>query len=297
MIRTRRFSLAGIHEVFAAPGATQSPGNTLFIQPGSWMTGYGPWQFATGLTCLMKIEPDGTGAGDYVIVGGNDPLEVCCAFAHLHQFGNYDGWPELGYNQNTPQFASAINYVYGLLKKRSVAMACGAATVVLRHLLSQPLANPGGPAHETRQVQLYTAELWNGYNDGHVAMEVKRNGQWMLYDPLLHRAWKDATGAYMTLGQFSAANAVGVEHVLAPLYPDNFPYYGAQQSGYHWEIAHRTHDLQHDIINRLYRGAIGIWQNGTCYFHVPAHAQHLTPQLLSAGGVILPQLEWLEMFY
>ncbi len=271
--------------------------NSLVIPPGNYTTGYGSFTFRSGLFSVMRVDvaDDGTdvvlpsSGGDYVIVGSSDPLQVCFAVAMLGRFGAYD---------------SANANWFGIAKKRSIALMCGQIVPMLRAVLDEPHAHPTG-SHQHRGVQVFSAQPRNGFNDGHVTMEIKRDGQWMLYDPLLHRAWKKNPGGdYMSLKDFSNEAASGTEYVLAPMEADNFPYPGASAYGYHSEIAFRRlmalGKLQSEVVERLYRGAVGIWHtDGLCYFYLPPQAQHLTNYILgrSAFYRILPYEQWANLLY
>jgi hypothetical protein len=287
-ILATRFDLAGQHPVMPPTGAIGVPNGTLYIPAGGWQTGYGAFQFEPGLTALARVGESGE-QGDFNIVGSSDPLQICCAFAWLHQYGNYDGDLDgLLEHPLSGNYLADINTAYLRMKKRPIAVLCGMAVGILQSLLSQPLA--GGP-HQTRKVQLHTAEPTNGWNDGHVTMEVKRNGRWMLYDPLLHRAWK-LNGEYLSLDEFAQANAIAEEHILAPLVPSFYPYRAGEQVGFHSWITYHALNHQVSIIQRLYRGAIGIWHtDGRCYFPSTPHAP---PNPLYT---VLPYGNWHSLLY
>jgi hypothetical protein len=268
-ILAKRRTRFGVFPVQPAPWATVSPGNFLFIPPGAWSTGYGKFIFEPGLTELSNCST----SGDYVIVGDSDPLTTIHAFACLHQYGNYD-------------LNLDINTAYSVLKKRAVSMPCGTSVAMLRHMLSQPLAG----SHMTRTVQLITAEPFNGYNDGHVTMEVWREGRWILYDPLLHRLWTRPNGQYLNVDEFNTDG--GNEYIIAPLIADNWPYEANASSGYHWPISFSCHNIQTDIVDRLYRGTVGIWHtDGRCYFPSTPNAP---PNPLYT---VLPYENWRALMY
>lgn len=258
----------------------------LVILPGDYrFSGYGgAWQIRVpGLYAFFNPLPESglVAAGNYVVVGGDDTWALLRAAANLTVFGTCDDYL-------TP--ASQLN-VAGW---RPIALQCGQAVDFTRLLLSQPGA--GGP-HQTRIVRLATADLPNGWNDGHVALEAFISGKWVFVDIVYDRYWTGPDRLPLSLGEWLETPAE--EQLLALRGWSHLPYLAGATTGFHSTIFSQTATLD-DFTRRTFQ-IPGIQDplDGLTYLYMPSGTESRQSWILglSSSYRIISRDVWLARFY
>jgi hypothetical protein len=265
----------------AAPGSPPYPGS-LVVAPGDYtFAGYGgAWQLREpGLYALMNPlpAPPLIAAGNYVVAGGSDTLALLSAAAHLTVYGTHDVGLSLA-----DQLAAA--------RWRPLALQCGLTVAFAQALLSQP----GAGTHRTRVVRLLTADVPNGWNDGHVALEANVGGRWAFVDVLLDRTWT-LGGAPASLDDWLGG---ATEQPIAESGWSHLPYQAGHGSGFHAGIYWQTESVE-AFTDRVFQ-IPGIEDaDGLTYFYLPTGTEARQAWLLSLSPSyrVLSLTDWLGRFY
>ena len=110
-------------------------------------------------------------------------------------------------------------------RKGRLSISCGNIVRFVAHHLA-------ARGHRARVVQLVTLEEHNGYDDGHVLMEVfdPRAKRWVLYDPDMKCRFKHG-GRYLNLGEAVALYRKGRSAVLEHFCPPAIDTYAEEGGG------------------------------------------------------------------
>lgn len=269
----------------AVPAALSSPAypGSLVVTPGDYsFPGYGgAWQLRKpglyALTNPVAVAPL-VAAGNYVVAGGTDTLALLSAAAHLTVYGTYDIGLSLADHLATARW-------------RPLALQCGLTVAFAQALLSQP----GAGTHRTRVVRLLTADVPNGWNDGHVAIEAKVGNEWVFVDVLLDRTWTrgDVPASLDDWFQGQAA-----EQLIAERGWSHLPYQAGRANGFHAAIYWQTESVE-AFTDRVFQ-IPGIQDaDGLTYFYLPTGTESRQAWVvgLSPAYRVLSLTDWLVRFY
>lgn len=269
-------------------------GSTLFITPREWTynTYAGPGVYETrdqGLVGLMAHDANSPWGyyenGGYRIVtkadGTMDAEPFLEAMARLCSYGYADE----GLSQ-----AQKVN----VAKSRPLEMRCG-------HVSEFTMGCASGAGLSARRVHLLNVTNNNFYDDGHVAVEVQVNGEWVLADVPNDIWFRDAQGGRPGLGPLMAAGGPSQFNVdlLAPHRVGRCDY--PNISGVFYETFFAGHQELMGWINRIYE-VPGISVPGGISWGVPDHLSSYTSQITGYPGTggtwtAMPLADWVALHY
>jgi len=195
-MNAKRFYLDGSYDVPVVSSGAALPSGFL-VQPGTYaVAGVAYDMTDPGVYFFAGLSPANAGRR---AVTDSDPLEMASVFSIASKHGARDNGLSI----------AQLNYE---ARSRFVGISCG---VVSPWLLSWLTA----AGFTARIVRFLTMETPNGYDDGHVAVEIFRNGAWMLVDADLGRFYRSLSGAALSARDFVAA-APGWSLSVSPLTPD-----------------------------------------------------------------------------
>lgn len=252
--------------------------------------------WAPGFYVLDGIAYDMTACGVYVFMNpvakavnrraitNTDPLEMCSVFSHLVVHGASD-------NTLTLSQKDAI------AKTSRLRVTCG----FLADWAMKWLTSAGFRA---RRVHFLTADTPNNYDDGHVAVEVFRNGRWVLADLDFGRCFTDpASGSLLSLTDFAdrvAALNLGTFALNLESKVDSAPSVdGAFDYAAFFDTKLSTPALVDAWTQRVMRIPGIAHADGNIYFYLPPGAEGRQSWVLGAQGNyrVVSKAAWDAMFY
>lgn len=226
--------------------------------------------------------------------------------------GYFDGGHRIVWTGDIPSFMAAASWLirYGrtdeglsasgltqAMRERTVALRCGPAVAWL-------MAQAQALGFEARTVRMLTAETPNGFDDGHIAVEAKIAGEWVLFDvPNDRRFTVPATGQPASLKHVADLGYDGLNPVaLAPTESAPTPW---SASAFPTEAYFnlRMRNGMPAWLRRIYQ-AVGVDRldpDGVTrtYWRLPAGAEGRKAWLegLSPVWKVIPEQDWNAAFY
>lgn len=238
---------------------------------------------APGLHFIFAATP-GYFDGGHRIVWTGDVESFMRAASRLIRYGRTDeGLSTAGLTQ--------------AMRERTVALRCGPASAWLA-------AQAQALGFQARIVRMLTMETPNGFDDGHVAVEAKVGGRWVLFDvPNDTRFSVPSTGQPASLKDVADLGYDGLNPIaLAPFESAPTPWSGsAFATEVYFNLRFRTGSSA--WMRRVYQ-AVGVDQldpDGVTrtYWRLPAgsEARATWVESLSTVWKVMPTAEWNAAFY
>ncbi len=226
--------------------------------------------------------------------------------------GYFDGGHRIVWNGDVGAFMSAASWLirYGrtdeglstsgltqAMRERTVALRCGPASAWV-------IAQAQALGFQARIVRMLTAETPNGYDDGHIAVEAKIGGQWVLFDvPNDRRFSVPTTGLPASLKDVAELGYDGLDPVeLAPTESAPTPWSGSMfATEVFFSLRMRTGTPA--WMRRIYQ-AVGVDRldpDGVTrtYWRLPAGAESRKAWVegLSSSWRVMTAADWNAAFY
>lgn len=255
---------------------TQTNWSPLIMPRGVYQYNSLKYNFDTdGLYGIINIGVD----GGWRIIYESDIMALMSGLAWLTTYGRLDAGLTL------EQLAIKA-------KGTKLSLQCGHTVEFARYCLS-------GQGITSRMCRLLTAGTPNGYDDGHIAIEVNVGGQWKYWD-LSNNYYPALSGNQVNLkdyiGNYSSIDKVFIADGERDLY-------GAGSYQLHtpivYDILLRTQNNLDDWVNRVY-GIPGIVHtDGKTYFYMPSgtESRQSWVQGLDSNYVVVSYATWVSMFY
>ncbi|MFK0375545.1 hypothetical protein [Pandoraea sp. NPDC090278] len=254
MTIAKRFLFDQIYDVAQASGGVAMPAGFLYA-PGIYQ--FNGVSYDMTKSGVYRFLDPASGSNAWRAVTWNDPMEMCSVFAELSCHGGEDN-------------AQPITALNQIARNRRARITCG---VVVPWAQSW-LASAG---FQSRIVRFLTMTTPNGFDDGHVCVEVKWNGSWVLADLDLGRYYttagsalsaKDFVGLVPSFGFTIVPLAHGTSKLdTSPLSSATFNY-----ASYN-EITFATPTMAQQWVQRICQ-AVGIdASDGNTYWLLPAGSQ------------------------
>lgn len=267
-----------INELVDAPLATtvtQTNWSNLIMPPGNYQYNTPIYDLsAEGLYCIFNAGVD----GGWRIIYNSDIYQLMSGIAWLAVYGRYDE----GYS-----YASLT----AMAKTKKLSLRCGRTCEWAQYLLNSV-------GVQNRIVRLLTADTPNNFDDGHVAIEVKINGVWKLWDLASDRYFVDASLNHLSLQDYFTASAKD-SVIIADSSADNEGYGSYQHhTAVYYDMRFRSEGLTQSWIDRIYQ-IPGIDSGGLTYFYLPAGAESRQSYVtgLSPNFRVITESSWNAMFY
>lgn len=267
-----------INDLVDAPLATtvtQTNWSNLIMPPGNYQYNTPIYDMnAEGLYTIFNSGVD----GGWRIIYNSDIYQLMSAFAWLAVYGRAD-----------ESYNNAI--LATLAKTKKLSLRCGRTCE-----WAQSLLNSVGV--QNRIVRLLTADTPNNFDDGHVAIEVKINGAWKLWDLANDRYFVDGSNNHLSLKDYFATptkNSV----IIADSGCDNEGYGSYQHhTAVYYDMRFRSEALTQSWIDRIYQ-IPGIDDGVLTYFYLPPGTESRQAYVLglSPNFRVVSQSTWNSMFY
>lgn len=195
-MQAKRLYLDSIFDVPVSSGGTTLPAGFV-LAPGVYaVSGVSYDMTEPGVYFFAELAPVNAGRR---AVTDSDPLEMASVFSIAAKHGARDN-------------GLSIAQLNQEARSRFVGISCGVVSPWLRSWLT-------AAGFSSRIVRFLTMETPNGYDDGHVAVEIYRNGAWMLVDADLGRFYESSLGVSLSARDFVVA-APTWSLSVSPLTPD-----------------------------------------------------------------------------
>lgn len=183
-----------------------------------------------------------------------------------------------------------------LARTRPLEMRCGPTAAFVRGCAT-------GVGIETRQVHMLNVSASNGFDDGHVALEAKLQGEWKLFDVPNDTAWVAYDGELLSLAEVVAERPANLEmrslaqpRVGRSISPGSAPWVAAV-----YEMTLGTPQAIRDWCERIYE-VPGMAVAGGIVWGVPDHLASHSQQIATYPGTngawtTLPFPQWVARFY
>lgn len=273
-------------EVPPASSGSALNGVSLMFSPGNYSFGGQHWDCSQ--EGLYRLHKPGYGTRQFYVspvVNGAfkpDPLKFLSGMGWIQAHGNADD--ALSFTQkNTKALSSKLS------------VSCGATVAWVRYWLDY-LQIP------SRQVHLLTAGTPNGYDEGHVAMEVWLDGAWRLIDQDGQR-YVTYGGAILSLKDAIPCIAAD-EHDIVEFSGD-VAYDVQPQAGYGFDVTAfceamwRTPEQRREWVGRIFQIPGILHTDGLIYFYMPPGTESRESWVLGlqSNHRVLTQQAWETMFY
>lgn len=248
----------------SAPALT---GN-LILSPQAWSyNGVAYDMTAEGLYAFFNAGVD----GGWRIVYQSDIYALMSALCWLTGYGRSDE------GQTTSTLTTWA-------KTRKLSLRCGPTIAWVQSILNSL-------GIQSRVCRLLTAETPNNYDDGHIVVEVKVNGQWKLWDVSDDRYFVDQGGNHLSLdGYFQALMRFPV--TVADPQPDLKGFAGSPMgwnAGVYYDT--RLRDVE------AWLGRIGQIPGVGTTFYLPPGTGSRESYVTGLGYTVVDYQQWLSMFY
>lgn len=262
---------SGVVPLSPVSGGTTFPA-PLIVSPGTYSLNGEGWPMTTeGLYYIFHS----VYGGGHRIVYQNDIDALMVAFSHLIRYGRTDE------GLTHAQLTAAA-------RERSVALRCGPAVAWIgSHLTALGI--------QWRSVHLMTAGAQNGFDDGHVAIEVKVGAAWRLYDVPTNARF-ESSGATLSLkGVFDVglANADTID--MAPTDSAPTPWAGGFATEVYYNLLLMAEGA--DAWRARVYGIPGIMSGGGVKCYLPTGSAQEAANAAAAGFQVISKSAWDSQFY
>lgn len=271
-----------------ASGVSFLPG--LIMPPGSYQyDATNKWALPEGLFHIIDLGPNGAGSNaGYRIVAANpaEPYALLKAIARLTVYGNDDEGLALA-----PGSAAQPNTALWQMRSRKLAMRCGPTNDLAKYIA-------GLQGVQMRIVRVLT-DAPQGYDDGHVAAEVRIGGKWRFVDLTTDVYFRNA-GEHVSLAEYIET---GFDETVE-LGPSEYDTDEAGGNGqYHpgvWaDMFMRTPEQRAAWRDRVFKIPGIDHSDGKIYWYLPPGAEHLGSWVLGLSPAyrVVSKSTWEAMFY
>lgn len=261
----------GVVRISPVAGGAAFP-SPLIMPPGTYSLNGNGWPMtAEGLYYIFHP----VNGGGHRIVYQSDMNALMCAFAHLIRYGRTDE------GLSAAQLTSAA-------RERSVALRCGPAVAwVGSHLTALGV--------QWRSVHFMTAGVPNGFDDGHVAIEVKVGGNWRLYDVATNARFTNAGTPLSLAALFDVGLDTATTIDTAPMDSAPTPWAGGFSTEVYYNLLLKPEGA--GAWRRRVYGIPGIMSGGTIKCYLPTGSAQEASNAALAGFQVLTKANWLASFY
>ncbi len=251
---------------------THSNWSNIIMAPGVYQ--YNSFKYELINEGLYGIFNIGIDSG-YRIIYSNDIPVLISAICWLTTYGNRDE------GQQTSTLLTA-------LRTRKVALQCSSTVGLARSLLSSV-------GITSRICRVLTASTPNGWNDGHVVLEVLINGIWYFWD-ILNNFYPSANGQQTNFNDYML-NLSADKIMIADAQGDTLSYAGG--SNIIFDAFCRTAISLNNTVDRLYNIPGIDHTDGMTYFYTPLGTESRKSWVLglSSSYRVVNYDVWLNMFY
>lgn len=263
-----------VTDIPIAASASQGINSGLGIFPGNYLINGIPYEVqAPGLHRWFNSS---TGVFQQRVCWTGDIMAFISGCAWFHAHGTQDD-------------GRSVSVLGDVARNYKLRLTCGYITDFMVWLLPQV-------GYQCRRAQLLTGETPNGYDDGHVPMEVKIGGFWRLIDMTNNCYWTNQ-GNHLSLAQLidlGIANATKV--MLSADKPNSFDIAGGFDHGLYYETVLPT-DVEQDAWKlRMYQ-IPGVLSGGIIYVYLPAGLESRQSYVQSRGCTVMTKAAWTAAFY
>jgi hypothetical protein len=240
---------------------------------------------------------DLTEEGLYAFFNGGDPQALTGGYrivyeSNIERLMSSLAWlTSFGYDDESLESPDVIE----IMKTRTVALRCGPTCYDVVKPICDSLGIP------CRVVHMVTAETPNGFDDGHVAAEVKIGGKWRLFDVTTDACFRDfSQGELLSLKEVVEDGVANVETV--PLAPPQASTVGSEvrtETDVYWNIMFGSDASASAWRQRIYQ-IVGIDEGGKVYWKLPLGSEdrkQWVESLAPGGWFVLDPAEWDAKFY
>lgn len=192
-----------------------------------------------------------------------------------------------GYRDDIKPFTSLMD----IAKTRNIYLTCGSISLFTCNLLDLY-------GIENRFILFLTLEPWNGYNNGHSCVEIKRNGKWELWD-IDSRTYMKVKEK--TLNSLQFRNVVQSDKYDIHMFSKSpkFAYGDLKFNGYDYEFFHESVLLDEIQVRAFYRKCVQIVlvkENGYFWF-TSSPKDRARIEAYCSDYKYMEESEWLNHFY